>query len=275
MEATATKKRSTESVPLTFTVGKERLNDAFPTAGSVSGSPSGLTFGTVGLLADGVVVDVSGGTNGTDYSCTATITLSDGRTLTELQQLIVTNPTLSSDTTLLLEEPTYIFTNLASAVGLLGEYGVRLRLDDDQSGVASPNERRFILDYAKVATAKVRRKCNVYSAVELSKSWSVWNWATVIYARWLAVRRCNPFPPGLQELYLETMDELEMVKKGQEFIEDINIGMDPSPSWSNLRIDHFYTIRQQRVIKATSDSSPTAKRRRYDSTANYIAEPDY
>lgn len=275
VESTATRKRTTDTTTLFFTIGKERLSTAFPTSASVTATPSGLTVGTPALLANGVVADVSSGTDGGTYTVTATITLSDTRVLTEVQQLVVSNPTLASDTTLLLQEPEYVFTNLVSAVGLLGEYGTRLRLDDDQSAMASPTERRFLLDYAKVATAKVKRKCIAYEASQLALSWSVWNWTTVIYVRWIATRRGNPLPPGFQEMYLETMDELEMVKKGQEFIEDINIAIDPSPSWSNLRIDHFYVNGQQRVNKATSDLSPTGRRRRYESGSYFLREVNW
>lgn len=274
MNATTTKKRTTEAATIVFTLSSETLNGAFPTAGTVTGSPSGLTIGTVGVLEDGVVCDITGGTDGTEYSLTASITLSDGRTVVELQQLYVTNPALVADFTLHLEEPDYVFTNLASAVGLIGEYGTRLRLDDDQSRIAGPGERRFLLNYAKVATAIVRRKCNAYDVEQLIRSWSVWHWATVIFARWLALRRCNPFPPGLQEAYLETMDELTMIKLGQEYIEDINLAIDPAPSWSNTRIDHFYTQRQQRVQKATSDTTRSVKRRHYD-TSSFLTEPDW
>lgn len=272
MEATAIRKRTTDATPLIFSISQERLQGAFPVSATVTSSPSGLTVGTPAVYSVGAVVDVSGGTDGASYSCAASITLSDARVVTEILQVVVSNPAVSSETTLLLEEPTYVFTNLSSAVGLLGEYAVKLRLDDDQSGLASPLERKPLLDYAKVATATVRRKCIAYDAAQLARSWSVWNWTTVIYAYWIARRRCNPIPPGLQEAFLETMDELEMIKKGQEFIEDINIALDPTPSWSNLRIDHFYIVSQQRVTRQTSDQRPSTRPQRHDSLGQFSVE---
>jgi hypothetical protein len=55
------------------------------TTGAV-GSPSGLTFASTSIVSGSTVktsTKISGGTNGTDYTVTWTVTTSDGETLEE------------------------------------------------------------------------------------------------------------------------------------------------------------------------------------------------
>jgi hypothetical protein len=58
-------------------------------APSVTSSPAGLTVGTPAVSERFVVVLVSGGTAGTDYLLTCTVTLSGGGTLTHVGGLTV------------------------------------------------------------------------------------------------------------------------------------------------------------------------------------------
>lgn len=268
MNTVVIRKRTTDSVPLTFTVSQTSLSGAFPTAGSVSVSPSGLTLGTVAVLADGVRAAASSGTSGVTYVVTASITLSDGRVVTEQQQVVVYNAAIADDVTLEVDSltPDYYFTNIQSITDELGTRGITLLIDDDGTSTANTFERSFLLKKCKWATDFVWAFCNRYPMAQLALNECVRHWATIVAARDLAGRKGNSVPASLEQKYLETLDELKMIQMDQLTIPGIKQATEYGPGCSNLRIDPMYPVSQQRVVTQTSSNNKTRRKRKKDSS---------
>src|SRR5262249_39802752 len=115
----------------------------------------------------------------------------------------------------------YLYTSRSWLESLLSIEGVNLRLDDDQSGVVetSPEENYLTYQGINIATARVNGYClQIYDALQLANSWEVWDWATIVGARWICSRRCNPIPESIMELYEEAITELKEIRANQRFI---------------------------------------------------------
>jgi len=121
------------------------------------------------------------------------------------------------------------------------------------AGILQP-EAGWLLNAANIGTATVNRYCQtLYDTADLALSWSVYNWATWIATQWLCIRRGNPIPSSILNAYLETLDNLEMVKSQQMCIEDIGLRNTCMPCWSNVRIDQRWNIKKMRVETVLSD----------------------
>ena len=128
-----------------------------------------------------------------------------------------------------------------------------------------------------VATAWVKRYVQgLYDVTDLANSWSVVTWATIKAAHWICARRSNPIPTSLNNLYLEAMDELAQVRAQQMQIEDIGYRNEMFPSWSNLRLDHRWTIKKMRVETVLSGRNRPQYPRKNDVGSTLIGptEPD-
>lgn len=270
-------KRVAESMDIDIDLTAAQLGAAVPTSGAAVVSPSGLTLGTVSPTATGVSVRISVGVSGTGYTVTATVTLSDGRTAVGLADVQVLDESLDTDPDISVWDnisTDISLTNRASAESLLGEMNVALSMDDDESKAVDPRERARVTQLAHVATAWVKRYCPTYELADLQTSKFAWRCATVYLAREICLRRGNPIPPGLYEMYAEALSDLKEIKAGTMFIEDVGAVVDPMASWSNMRIDPVYGVVQSRVQKKTSDRSHAGFKRKQDTGDKYIIDED-
>lgn len=169
---------------------------------------------------------------------------------------------------------TYVYTDLESMEGLLSASAIENRVDDDANGTVSTPEDDWPTWSQNIASARINSFCaGRYEIVDLAKSWSVWNWATILACYWLCCRRGNPVPTSILGLYQETMEELQMVQLGQLLIDDLAMRNSFSPIWSNGRIDDRYMVRKYRVERPLSDSTPVPFPRKTDLLADIIPEP--
>lgn len=257
-------KRAADGIVVLVTVPAEKLGDAFPTAGTATAT--GLTIATGTPTGTGCLFAITGGTSGTVYTGTATITLSDGRTVVELFEVEVLDESFATDATVEIDDfpPDICFTSRKAAESFLGKFKVALRLDRNGSTGIDPAERKIINQGAYIATDWVKMHCSAYTDEQLAQNWGVYNWATIYFARWLCLREGNPVPPGIQEMYVEVREHLREVRSGVVQLAAIKVELDPEPSWSNLRIDPTYAIAQLRVQRTTSDKSTAGFKRKRD-----------
>lgn len=153
--------------------------------------------------------------------------------------------------------------SLDGSVGLAtGTTGMWFRIDSSTGTIAQA---------VNVATAWVKRFTqSLYDVADLANSWSVVTWATIKAAHWICARRANPIPTSLNNLYLEAIDELTMVRAQQMQIEDIGYRNEILPSWSNLRIDQRWTIKKMRVETVLSGRMPSQYPQKQDIGASII-----
>jgi hypothetical protein len=85
---------------------------------------------------------------------------------------------------------------------------------------------------------------------------SVNRWATTLASRWLAKRRFQAAPVGIESDYEEAMAELKMVRSGQFNVENVPPRTSSWPFISNLSIIDRYTYKA-RVQPAISEGTPT------------------
>lgn len=122
-----------------------------------------------------------------------------------------------------------------------------------------------------LATAKVNRFCQpLYDTEDLATSWSVWQWATAIASHWICARRNNPIPGSLNNMYLESLDELQAVAKRDFPIEDIGYRNNVAAVWSALRMDRRWGVGQLRVERPLSDRTPIKNYRQWTDIAATI-----
>ncbi len=106
-------------------------------------------------------------------------------------------------------------------------------------------------------TARIKLYCcGRYDDSALVNSWSVNQWATVVAARWLAVRLFRAAPEGIENQYKECLEELKEVQAGNLNIEDIGTRTSGWPFLSNISISDDYTWRRLRVDPQTSEPTP-------------------
>ena len=116
----------------------------------------------------------------------------------------------------------------------------------------------LMLKGCKYATAQVKSYCcGRYNDSDLANSWSVNRWATAIAARWIAKRRYQAAPDGIESEFQETILELKSVQVGQLNIEDIGTRAAGWPFMSNVTLDDRYTYRKARVEAVISEPGPT------------------
>jgi hypothetical protein len=108
-------------------------------------------------------------------------------------------------------------------------------------------------------TSKVKLYCNAaYDDSQLKLSGTVLDWATICAARFLAKRRAQPCPKGIEDDYQEAIDEMRQVQSGQLRIEDIGTRGVDWPAMSNVIVNPGYDVVRARVIQQISEQTPTA-----------------
>lgn len=126
------------------------------------------------------------------------------------------------------------------------------------SGVNAATGYRLIQGCRK-GTSEVKLWCNQrYDDTQLVLAGSVNDWATAIGARWLAKRRAQGCPKGLQADYEDAVERLKMVQSGQLSIEDIGTRGIDWPTLTNITVDPSYNVMRSRVEPNISEQTPTA-----------------
>lgn len=167
-----------------------------------------------------------------------------------------------------------VYCDKSDVVAVMSAEAVYLRQDHDDNSILDSDEE-FLIDRAiNYATSVVNRYAlGRYPPQELSKSWEVNYWTTVIAVRYLCMTRLQPCPASIAQLYMEVIEALTAVKTGQFQLEDIAPRNVDWPAWSNSRVDHRYWLRKIRVAKPISEPTPTKYRQHRDIPADYIVEP--
>lgn len=170
---------------------------------------------------------------------------------------------------------TYTYCTSADVVALLSVYGVDARLDDDSSGTVTPEELAYLTtNLVNYATSKVNLYAQqLYDSSDLANSWLVNEWATVIACQRLCLRRANPVPKSIEALYEEAVETLVQVRGQQAYIPDIPLRNSQMPTWSNVRVDPWYRVRQIRLERPLSERTPDQFPRNTDWFSNIYTEP--
>lgn len=159
-----------------------------------------------------------------------------------------------------------LFCEQGDVIALLSQVGVDARLDDDADGVVSAAELEFLDTARNWATARVKYYCGaLYDSADLATSYLVAEWATALASFYVCVRRVNPCPDSIHELVFGrpgtedrgVMGDLKEVRAGVGRIPDIGYRNVPWPAWSVVRADPRYRFRQLRVVKSSSERTPT------------------
>ncbi len=126
------------------------------------------------------------------------------------------------------------------------------------SGVNAATGARLLVG-ARKGTSKVKLYCNQrYDDVQLARSGSVLDWATVIAAKFLCTRRSQSCPKSIKADYEETIEELKAVYNGQLSIEDIGTRGADWPSVTNVIVNPAYDGMRARVQPNISDQVPVS-----------------
>lgn len=161
---------------------------------------------------------------------------------------------------------------------VLSVAGVALRLDDDQNATESATETAYLTTQGlNWATSKVNDYCEGrYDIADLAANWTVNEWASILAARWLCLRRCNPIPESVQALYEEAVEQLQQVKAGQYDLGDAAERTTKGPAWSNLRLS-LHRVRKLRVERPISEKTPPkpAGNRTTDYEAEFVGPETY
>lgn len=125
------------------------------------------------------------------------------------------------------------------------------------SGVNAATGARLLVGCRK-GTSRVKLYCNArYDDAALKLSGSVLDWASLIAARFLCMRRAQGVPKGIAAQYDEYMDDLRMVQSGQLAIEDIGTRGADWPTVINITVNPAYDYMRARVEPNISEQTPT------------------
>lgn len=241
-----------------------------PTLSTLYTTPDDLVdlLGASGLtLRIDDMIDSSGGVSGASNAAPIVVTTPAAHGLSTGDQVLIFG--IAGNTAANGEFPITVLTSTTfSLTGSVGNAaytsgGAWLSRGTD-SGLTGPA--------INLATAKVNRFCQtLYDTSDLALSWSVWQWATAIACHWLCARRNNPIPGSLNNMYVESLDELNEVRKGQMIIEDIGLRNNIMPTWSAMRLDRRWSLKQLRVESGLSDRTPVRYPQKVDLASQLIA----
>ena len=168
---------------------------------------------------------------------------------------------------------TYTYCTEADVQALLSADGTTARVDDNGDNSQSATEAGYITSAINWATDKINFfLLPRYSAPNLSTSWVVNNWAVILAARWLSMRRGNPPPGSVNQLYEEAVEDLKLVHSGAYEIPGIGTREVLWPVWSNVRVDPLYILRKIRVERPISEKTSTPYPQNRDRVADNIVE---
>lgn len=147
-----------------------------------------------------------------------------------------------------------VYPDLAGVEDILGEAGVKFRLDDNQSNTVTAHENARLTRLFSSVTAMIQLHLVNYSVSDQAENWNVYYWSCVICSYRLCKRRNQPVTGSLQDMYNEAMAMLKAIQSGEMMLANVAMLASPSMSVSNLRLDGRYHTRQLRVEKTISDS---------------------
>lgn len=162
-----------------------------------------------------------------------------------------------------LEEPATATLNVAAVVGATLLSVNPLAADVPAGAQATDNgvnvwQASLALKACKYATDEVSFYLNSrYEPANLAGSWLVNKWATTFALQWLAERRYNPAPQGVQMQYDRSIKQMESVQAGKTQIPGIASRTASWPFMSNVTVDHNYRVAKVRVEPSISEPTPT------------------
>jgi hypothetical protein len=134
-------------------------------------------------------------------------------------------------------------------------------------------EAARVLKAIQYATSRVKLYCcSRYDDSQLATAWSVNRWATVLAGRWLAKRRAQACPQGIESDFDEVMEELKGVRMSFLNVEDIGTRTAGWPFVTNLTVPVGYDVAQVRVEPAISEGTPTQYGQFIDWGSVFIAD---
>lgn len=169
--------------------------------------------------------------------------------------------------------PANIYTDDTAVKDLLGVCGVNLRLNDSETTVVTVGELLRLTKIIYVASGIVDMFLNNrYDPADLVTNWVVRDWATVIAAYKLTMRRCGNVPTSLQWEYEQAVRVMRDIQLGLMQIGGLASVSGPGISVSNMRVNPRYPVNQLRVEPSLSDSTPAQYPQKVD-TLNYGVGP--
>lgn len=96
-----------------------------------------------------------------------------------------------------------------------------------------------------------------YDVANLSQSWMVNRWATTIALRWVAKRRYQAAPQGIESDYEEAKEQMKAVQMSKLNLPNIAPRTSSFPFMSNVTIDMSYWTRRVRVQPSISEPTQT------------------
>jgi hypothetical protein len=167
---------------------------------------------------------------------------------------------------------TTVFPDRQGINDVLGEAGVKWRLDDDRTGVVSADEEAVLTRMYSEATAWVKFHLSKYDlsdypATNNAGHWLAYRWACIRATLHLAKRRGNPAMGSLQAMYDEAKEYLEAIQAGTKTLADVMQVASPSMSLSNMRLDDRYHTRKLRREPTISDQIPAV----YDQANDWVS----
>lgn len=158
--------------------------------------------------------------------------------------------------------PDYLYCTREDIDDIMSVEAVDLHLDDNQDGTVSdpptdPDESARATRACQYATARIDLYCRTHYEPEcLAESYIVREWAAILAAAWIAVRRGNPGAESLMKLRKEVLDELKLVQAGTLQIGDIGASQSGLPFYDNVTKRESYRVRKLRVQRPISDPTP-------------------
>lgn len=153
------------------------------------------------------------------------------------------------------ESLSYTYTSETDIDTLLSVVGHDTRLDDDGYGAPDSTESGYRTTIIAWATGR----CNFYllskyAASELSESWIVNDWCTIVAAYMISCRRGNPPSGALKEMYDQAIEDMKLIQRGEVVLPDTALRNAGWPAWSNITIESSQRLRKARVQRRLSES---------------------
>jgi hypothetical protein len=135
----------------------------------------------------------------------------------------------------------------------------------------------LMLKACRYATGQVKSYCcpryeDSDLANNASENGDVNRWATAIATRWLAKRRFQVAPAGIEQDFQEALQELKAVRTEGYNIADIATRTSGWPFLSNVSSVDWYTIRKIRVEQQISEGTPTQYAQAVDWNSIFLFE---
>jgi len=171
--------------------------------------------------------------------------------------------------------PANIYSDRTGVEIVMGQCGVDSRLNDSETTVISAAEEQTLTTLIYYCSQEIDMfLLNRYPASQLTTSYLVYMWCSVMVAYRLGMRRCGSVPQALQWEYEQTMEKLRQIQIGQMDIGGLQKLSGPGAIWSNVRLDGRFREKQMRVEPNISNSTPTPYPQHKDLVDVWIQERD-